>query len=118
MSTIDDYDYDDYDHSNSNDLEYSDTLSYHWESAFPAGSGAGEITYGACATEWDEYDMEADLEDEECLAYETSQLNVAETYLSAEHGKTYAVGASGTVGSNSSSSDAESPLKGSAVSGS
>ena len=57
-SYLDDYDYDDI-----NDPHFT-IWEDHWDSTIPAGSGAGESTLGACANEWDEYDVEVEREDE------------------------------------------------------
>ena len=100
-SMIDDYDYDDYDTAYL-DEGYLNPIqdNYPWESTFPAGSGAGETTFGAYATDMDEFDLEVEREDEEYLAAETAYLaqnnGAVECYLaSSSSAQTFAVGASG-----------------------
>ena len=68
------YDYHDYDEETAFDEDYSSSDTYHRESTFPAGSGAGGSTFEAYATEWDDHDIAADNEKKSILLWKLNPL--------------------------------------------
>ena len=99
------YDYDDYDYDAPDDTnitaQYDDITG---EFTFPAGSGAGEFTFGAYADEeiFEDHDREVDQEDEEYLAEEQTYYTQqgTECYMVLDKATAYSVGASGTGSSH------------------
>ena len=108
--SLEDYDYNE-DHNTTaqyyedSDEGYPSPEVNRYGITFPAGSGAGETTYGY-PNETDEHDNEVELEDEEVLAQELAYLTqnsgAVDCYLASScSAQTYATGASGTVSNNS-----------------
>ena len=105
-------DYDDIEDHNTtahyyddSDEDYPSSEFNRYGNTFPAGSGAGETTYGY-PDESEEHDIAVDKEDDEVLAQELAYLaqdnGAVDCYLaSSSPAHTYAIGTSGTMANNS-----------------